>query len=310
MSRFEEVGRSAFQKNIGESDKGPVPVPPPPEGKDAFEDHADRHKELRFLLVDLGVVRLQAIAVERLHMFYPELKEKVSTWNDFVEMHKDMVVDRKMRTMTYKAQFKIITREMIIRVEKLLLAFVGLECVPKLVGSQKPLKTNRRSGNVAKLLNRCKHTYLLDTLRSTGLRIHGECPCDRDLKDKKHMGIIAHMLKVTAEECGHNGFLALTASHPLCIALLMEQEKQLNLAEGKRTADEAAEQKKQIDENPKPSDFQSFCMLQLAQGVTDMALVMAEWEKKEKRTGTVISISDNDTARSPLTQDSVSSFLV
>ena len=124
------------------------------------------------------------------------------------------------------------------------------------------------------------------------------------------MGIIAHMLKVMAEECGHNGFLALTASHPLCIALLMEQEKQLNLAEGKRTSDEAAEQKKQIDENPKPSDFQSFCMLQLAQGVTDMALVMAEWEKKEKRTGTVISISDNDTARSPLTQDSVSSFLV
>ena len=103
MSRFEEVGRSVFQKNIGESDKGPVPVPPPPEGKDAFEDHADRCKELRFLLIDLGVVRLQAIAVERLHMFYPELKEKVSTWNDFVEMYKDMAVDRKMRTMTYKA---------------------------------------------------------------------------------------------------------------------------------------------------------------------------------------------------------------
>jgi hypothetical protein len=138
--------------------------------------------------------------------------------------------------------------------------------------------TKRKHGSVKSMYVRMKQTYLIDALRLAGLKCYKEVIYKRHLKNPME-GII-DVVKVTKASHGYDGWLGLAVGHPQLL------DKQV------------------ITPTRHEGNLMVYLHEKLKSGTSmTTAQLLEEWEK-EKKEDMVVSVSDESSTSSPLTESS------
>lgn len=291
--RFGVAGRGLFNKEKPSpqdiANNEPAALPPVPEGRTPKADFALRLKELRLFLMDLGLPRIKEIWLSRFRTCLGANYKKVVDLEDFLTIYRTEVYDNKRR-----ADVNIVCNEMwgtgqcFVEIEQAVMERMKLKYTDKLVCGAK-CKTRRKHGSIKSMYVRMKQTYFIDAVRLAGLRNYQEVVYKRYLK-KPTEGVVV-VVKVTRASHGYDGWLGLGVGHPQLL------------------------DKKVITPTKPAGNLMAYLQEQMKSG-TDMttAQLLEAWEKENKKEDMVVSISDESSTSSPLTESSgitpVSSLVV
>lgn len=130
-----------------------------------LDDFAERYRNLRSFIIDMSLPRMREIFRVRAKacnfVDHPDCKDI----DDFLLAYRTSAYDNKMRGMVNTLCNLMWGKECFGMIEKMVMDKLKLKYKNKLVGSDDPVKTNRRHGNIKKMINRLRQTLFCDRFR-------------------------------------------------------------------------------------------------------------------------------------------------
>jgi hypothetical protein len=230
--------------------------------------------------MDLGLPRIKETWKTRFDSCFGDDAEysTVGGFDDFLNIYRTQPYNNKRRSDVH-----VVCNEMwgsgncFVEIEQVVMRKMKIKYTDTLVSGAKCL-TKRKHGSIKSMYVRMKQTYFIDALRLAGLKCYKEVVYKRHLKNPME-GII-DVVKVTKASHGYDGWLGLAVGHPQLL------DKQV------------------ITPTRHEGNLMVYLHEKLKSGTSmTTAQLLEEWEK-EKKEDMVVSVSDESSTSSPLTESS------
>ena len=123
-----------------------VKLPDPPDNISMMQDFQRRLGGLRNYIVDMGLVPLKSVSIQRLKQHVPEYADSVESMDDFAHIYRTAPYGKDMRRRVKIVTHKMWGTQVFYAMEITIMSKLNLEYVNILVETGKPCKTKRQAG--------------------------------------------------------------------------------------------------------------------------------------------------------------------